>query len=140
MSPIQTDIKWSPPDNATNFQRLVYELEFCDITEQTQKSEEHSWCPVASVHHPVVRVYRSESSLLLGKCRLKRFHHDTMFKLRVRAVGRLVRKTSHAQKLMGMIQGGQELSHRLAGEWSTDIFLTWVGWDNQERIEQFTSL
>ncbi|RUS72830.1 hypothetical protein EGW08_019409 [Elysia chlorotica] len=140
VSPVQTDIRWCPPDNVSRFQRLVYEFEFCDITSEALKSEELSWCPVARVHYPVIRVYRSESSLLLGKRRLKRAHHDTIYKLRVRAVGHLMGRAGSALMRIGRSLSSQELSHEIVGDWSSDVFLSYVGWDNQGRTQQLTSL
>ncbi|GFR59766.1 hypothetical protein ElyMa_001803500 [Elysia marginata] len=139
-SPTQTDIKWCPASNASQFRQLVYEVEFCDITSQRCESEGLAWCFVGRVHHPVIRVYRTDSSLLLGRHRLKQTGHDTLYKLRVRALGRVMSRTGPVQMWMGRSQSGHELSHSLAGEWSSDIYLTWVGWDNQKYTKQITSL
>ncbi|GFN79200.1 hypothetical protein PoB_000570600 [Plakobranchus ocellatus] len=134
-SPVQTDITWSRPDNASKFQALLYEVQICDITEPSNIEAEvkQVWRHVGTLRHPVQRVYRTERHLMVGRAaRIERSHQDLLYKLRVRAVGQLEVKDESA--------GGRRLSHELAGDWSLDIFLTWVGWDNQLSSLQNTSL
>ncbi|XP_012937017.1 uncharacterized protein LOC106011528 [Aplysia californica] len=107
-SPLQTDLNWEKPANVHRLTGVSYDVE------AKAPDGENDWQLITSVRQPVFRIYHTEETLFLGKCRIARQETDVTVCLRVRARGEL----SHQ---------GQPSGHMLLGDWSQDIRVIFVG-------------
>lgn len=76
----QTEVKWSRPQNAGNFNSMLYQIDI-------KSGESGEWQRLTENYQPVYRVYFAEGKALFGRTHLSQDSTVTMVSLRVRPVG-----------------------------------------------------
>ncbi|KAK7481670.1 hypothetical protein BaRGS_00027043 [Batillaria attramentaria] len=102
-TPTQTEIKWSPPDNADKFSALTYNMEV---------DGGQGWTALNDSRQPLLRVYFTSEKIIVGRYSRAQEVEPVAVRLHVRATGTV--KT----------QGQEE---NISGPWSDDIWLTLEG-------------
>ena len=88
----QTEVRWSRPENAGNFNSVLYQIEI-------KSGESGEWQSLAENYQPLYRVYFAEGKALFGRTRLSQDSTVTMVNLRVRPVGVFTNNGRQERKL-----------------------------------------
>ncbi|KAH9515481.1 hypothetical protein Btru_011152 [Bulinus truncatus] len=97
----QTEVKWSKPENAGNFNTVYYEIQI--------REGDNDWTDLAVNSFPLYRIYYAEGKAIFGRTKISQDGRTNWIRLRIRPVG---------------IIAAQKNEDRKYGPWSENILFS----------------